>query len=135
MKHYNVVAAVICHEGKFLCMQKGQTKFDYTSFKFEFPGGKIEPGETPQQALKRELMEEMNYEIVVGKELITVTHAYPDFSITMTAFLCTAAFPTFVMNEHVSFEWKNVKDLKELDWAAADVGIVDAIIADSNPNN
>ena len=135
MKHYNVVAAVVCHENKFLCMQKGKTKFDYTSFKFEFPGGKIEPGETPQQALKRELMEEMDYEIEVGKELVTVTHTYPDFSITMTAFLCTAASPTIVMNEHVSFEWKKVENLKELDWAAADVGIVDAILADSNPSN
>ena len=108
-------------------MQKGKTKFEYTSYKFEFPGGKIEPGETPQEALKRELLEEMNYDIEVGEELVTVTHAYPDFCITMTAFLCTAASPTFVMNEHMAFEWRKVENLKELDWAAADVGIVDAV--------
>ena len=117
------------------CIQEGKTKFDYNSFMFECPGGKIEPGETLKQTLKRELMEEMNYEIEVGKELVTVTHMYPDFSITMTAFLCTAASPTFVMNEHVSFEWMKVENLKELDWAAADVGIVNAIIADSYPSN
>ena len=129
MKQYNVVAAVICHEDKLLCMQKGRTKFEYTSYKFEFPGGKIEPGESPQDALKRELMEEMNYRIQVMKEIVTVEHTYPDFSITMRAFLCTAGSPTFVMNEHVAFEWKEVEELKELDWAAADVGIVDAILS------
>lgn len=86
MKHYNVVAAVVCHDGKYLCMQKGKTKFEYTSYKWEFPGGKIELGETPQQALARELMEEMEYPVEVGEELVTVNHEYPDFSITMTAF-------------------------------------------------
>ena len=129
MKHYNVVAAVICHEDKFLCMQKGMTKFEYTSYKFEFPGGKIEEGETPQQALKRELLEEMNYDIQVGEKLVTVEHSYPDFCITMTAFLCTAVSPKFVMNEHVAFKWMSSDELRELDWAAADVGIVNALLA------
>ena len=128
MKHYNVVAAVICHDNKFLCMQKGKTKFEYTSFKFEFPGGKIELGETPQEALKRELMEEMNYQIEVGEELITIDHEYPDFCINMSAFLCTANSPTFIMNEHVAFEWRDISGLQELDWAAADIGIVNALI-------
>ena len=127
MKHYNVVAAVVCHDGKFLCMQKGKTKFDYTSFKFEFPGGKIEPGETPQEALARELMEEMNYRIVVGKELVTVDHVYPDFGITMQAFMCTADSPTFQLKEHVAFKWCTREELADLDWAGADVDIVKAI--------
>ena len=56
MKHYNVVAAVVCHDGKYLCMQKGKTKFEYTSYKWEFPGGKIEPGETPQQADRKSVV-------------------------------------------------------------------------------
>ena len=88
MKHYNVVAAVVCHDGKYLCMQKGKTKFEYTSYKWEFPGGKIEPGETPQQALARELMEEMEYPVEVGEELVTVNHEYPDFSIANSTSKC-----------------------------------------------
>lgn len=86
MKHYNVVAAVVCHDGKFHCIQKGKTKFEYTCYKWEFPGGKIEPEETPQQALA---LEEMVYSVEVGEVLVTVNHEYPDFSITMTAYLCT----------------------------------------------
>ena len=132
MKHYNVVAAVVCHDGKYLCMQKGKTKFDYTSYKWEFPGGKIEPGETPQQALARELMEEMEYPVEVGEELVTVNHEYPDFSITMTAFLCTPKGDAygFKRREHADSKWCSQEELKGLDWAAADVGIVECILQD-----
>lgn len=130
MTHYNVVAAVVCHDGKFLCMQKGKTKFDYTSYKWEFPGGKIEPGEIPQQALARELMEEMEYPVEVGKELVTVNHEYPDFSITMTAFLCTPKGDAngFRRCEHADSKWCSQEELKGLDWAAADVGVVASIL-------
>lgn len=115
MKHYNVVAAVVCHDGKYLCMQKGKTKFEYTSYKWEFPGGKIEPGETPQQALARELMEEMEY---------------PDFSITMTAFLCTTKGDAngFRRREHADSKWCSQEELKGLDWAAADIDVVEGIL-------
>ena len=130
MKHYNVVAAVVCHDGKYLCMQKGKTKFEYTSYKWEFPGGKIEPGETPRQALARELMEEMEYPVEVGEELVTVNHEYPDFSITMTAFLCTPKGDAggFKRREHADSKWCSQEELKGLDWAAADVGVVASIL-------
>lgn len=132
MKNYNVVAAVVRHCGKILCMQKGLSRYNYTSNKYEFPGGKIEGGETPQQALKRELMEEMNFPVEVGNEVITITHQYPDFSITMQAFYCTAEretedFPTFTMSEHIGFKWLSISDLPALDWAAADIKIVEAL--------
>lgn len=127
MKHYNVVAAVVYSGGKYLCMQKGETKFAYTSHKWEFPGGKIEPHETPQQALKRELMEEMDYPVSVGEEIATVNHEYPNFAITMTAFLCTPLSEKFIMKEHAACKWLNAESLPALDWAAADIGIVSAI--------
>lgn len=130
MKHYNVVAAVVCHDGKYLCMQKGKTKFEYTSYKWEFPGGKIEPGETPQQALARELMEEMEYPVEVGEELVTVNHEYPDFSITMTAFLCTPKGDAngFRRHEHADSKWCSKDELKGLNWAAADIDVVEGIL-------
>lgn len=129
MKHYEVVAAVIRRDDKFLCMQKGETKFVYTSFKFEFPGGKIEPGESPEEALERELLEEMDFVIRVDRKLVTVDHVYPDFSITMQAFLCEGVSPSFKMKEHVAFEWRSRDELMGLDWADADVEIVRAIEA------
>lgn len=127
-KHYDVVAAVVCQDGKYLCMQKGKTKYDYTSYKWEFPGGKIEPGETPQAALARELMEEMDYPVEVGEEIVCVNHEYPDFSITLAAYLCKPLAGKFHLNEHVAFEWREKDKLAELDWAAADVDIVRAIL-------
>lgn len=125
--HYKVVAAVIVHEGKYLCMQKGQTKYAYTSHKFEFPGGKVEPGETAQEALKREIREEMALDIEVRDEIVTVHHEYPDFCISMKAFLCEAGTMDFTLKEHAAFRWVAREQLRELDWAQADVGIVESL--------
>ncbi|MGV3765018.1 MAG: (deoxy)nucleoside triphosphate pyrophosphohydrolase [Chitinophagaceae bacterium] len=126
--HYKVVAAVIEHNGKFLCMQKGKSKYPYLSNTFEFPGGKIEAGETPEAALVREVMEELNLAIVVGSSLEVIHHQYPDFSIDLLPFRCTAATNTITLNEHVSFQWLEASALPSLHWAAADVPIVQAVV-------
>ena len=125
-KHYNVVAAVIEVGGRVLCMQRGVTRYSYTSHLWEFPGGKIEPGETPEQALHRELLEEMNMDVEVHELLATVTHDYPDFTITLAAYRCTAADRDFVMREHAASRWLPWNELPSLDWCAADARLIAA---------
>ena len=119
-KHYHVVAAVIEVAGRVLCMQRGVTRYPYTSHMWEFPGGKIEPGETPGQALHRELIEEMNLEVEVHEHLAIVTHDYPDFTITLAAYRCTAATTAFTMREHAASRGLPWDELSSLQWCAAD---------------
>lgn len=126
-KHYNVVAAVIRKDGKYFCVKKGRTKYSYTSYKYEFPGGKIEPGETPQEALRRELAEELDYDISVGCLLVAARHDYPDFSITLNAYLCEPQSDGFVLSEHVDNVWLGAKELRSVDWAEADLAVVRCI--------
>ena len=128
MKHYNVVAAAIRHNDRILCMQRGKTKFDYTAYKWEFPGGKIEAGESPQEAVRREILEEMDMDIRVGDSVCTVVNDYPDFSITMQVFWCDVDSPVFDLKEHNAFKWLSKDDLPSLDWAEADRKVVDCII-------
>ena len=129
MKHYEVVAAIIEHDNKYLCMQRNKSKFAYTSYKFEFPGGKVEPGEQNHEALERELREEMDMEISISEQdyLMTINHTYPDFSITMHAYLCRVQNPKFVMKEHVDAKWMLAKDMPTLDWAEADFEILEKL--------
>lgn len=123
MKHITIVAAVIEKQGKILSVQRGPSALDYISHKWEFPGGKIELDETEEEALFREILEELQMEIVVGKKIGTVTHQYPDFLLTMHAFHCTSKQePT--LTEHIAFCWLNARELENLDWAGADVPVV-----------
>ena len=88
MENFNVVAAIIYHESKFLCAQRSESKHNYLSKKFEFPGGKVEEGESLTQALKREIHEELNLNIRILSEYDSLNYSYPDFSVFITFFLC-----------------------------------------------
>ena len=124
MKHIEVVAAVVVHENKILCVQRNHNKYDYISFKYEFTGGKVELNETQENAIIREIFEELNLKISIQKHLITVNHSYPDFKITMNTFLCNCSTKDIVLNEHIDAKWLDIKELSILDWAAADLPIV-----------
>lgn len=129
MKHLNVVAAILLYNGKILCMERGPGKYPYVSYKYEFPGGKIEPAETKANAIERELQEEMDIFISIKESdlFITVNHQYPDFSITMHAFKCYLDTPRFTCKEHISYKWLSPEDLPTLDWAAADIPIMEKL--------
>jgi 8-oxo-dGTP diphosphatase len=128
MKKVEVVAAVIFHNNKILCVQRGDNKYNYIAFKYEFPGGKVESGETNEGALKREILEELNLKISIDSQYLTVNHEYPDFILTMHSFICSCSNPRLELSEHVAFKWLDKTELKRLDWAAADVPIVEKLI-------
>ena len=128
-KHYVVSAAVITHGPKILCVQRNKSKYDYISYKYEFPGGKLEEGESGEEAIVREIKEELNLDISVSTQYLTVEHEYPDFSLTMHSFLCTTDNPHPELREHVDAKWLERTELEQLDWAAADIPIVEKLIS------
>jgi 8-oxo-dGTP diphosphatase len=128
MKCVEVVAAVIIHDDKILCVQRGVNKYDYISMKYEFPGGKLEKGETKIDCIKREILEELNMKIEVKYEFLTVKHEYPDFMIEMHSFICNVRTNELVLTEHIDFKWLDKKDLNKLDWAEADMPIVNKLM-------
>jgi len=127
MKKIEVVAAIIYFEDKILCVQRPANKLSYISEKFEFPGGKIEIGETKEDALQRELLEELNIKTNIKSLFLTVVHQYPDFELTMHSFICEVENQELKLHEHIALEWLTVNELKKLDWAAADIPIVNKL--------
>ncbi len=129
MKTIEVVAAVIAADNRIFATQRG-----YGDFKdgWEFPGGKMEPGETPQQALVREIEEELETEIKVGKLLRTVDYDYPKFHLTMHCFLCEIASGDLTLVEHEAAKWLTAETIDSMDWLPADLMIIEDIKAAMN---
>lgn len=125
MKSLHVVAAIIIFNEKILCAQKGLHKHNYLSYKYEFPGGKIELQEDSHTAIIREIKEELNLSLKNIESCLTVTHAYPDFQIILEAFICHVDnISHLTMTEHIKIQWLKLDELDKLDWAAADIPIV-----------
>lgn len=124
MSIIQVLAAVIVKENKILCVQRGAHKFPYLTNKWEFPGGKMEDGESQEETIQREILEELSMEIKPIKHLMSNQHHYPDLSIELHTWLCIPLSESFELNEHQAFVWLEVKELSTLDWAEADVAVI-----------
>ena len=111
-----------------MCVQRSEHQKEYVSLKWEFPGGKVEVGEGLEEALVREIREELSVDIEVSERLITVEHTYPDFHLTMHVFKCVLDQGEITLNEHVALKWLSVDELDQLDWAAADVPVVKSLM-------
>lgn len=124
-KKSRVVAAVITKDGKYLCMQRCKTeKYAYITERWEFPGGKVEDGESDHEALLREIKEEMDWDVYVGRPLVTVTHEYPDFIVELHAYSCKGGEGEFKMLEHLDCKWLPLEELPSLNWTEADREVV-----------
>ena len=124
MKTIEVVAAIIIKEGKVFATQRGYGEWQGW---WEFPGGKIEPGECTQDALKREIKEELDAEIEVGDLLETVEWDYPTFHLTMHCYICTLTSESMHLNEHEASAWLTKETLMSVKWLPADLVLLDKI--------
>ena len=128
MNPIQVLAAVIVKDNKILCVQRGPHKYPYLTNKWELPGGKMEEGESQEETIRREIKEELSMGIQTEKHLMSHTHHYPDFSIELHTWLCTPVSEDLQLNEHNAHVWLEVKDLKLMDWAEADVAVVEFLM-------
>jgi 8-oxo-dGTP diphosphatase len=125
-KHVKVAAALLFNNGKIFATKRGDSPYPYVAHKYEFPGGKIEAGESGEAAVKRELTEELDMDVKVGGLYACHTFEYPDFIITLSVYECEM-LSQFVLKEHESYAWIAPADLKEDEWAPADADIIGSI--------
>ena len=125
-KHIQVAGALLFENGKIFATKRGDSPYPYVAHKYEVPGGKIEKGERGEDAVKRELKEELNMDVTVGGLYACHTFEYPDFIITLSIYECEKQ-SDFSLNEHESYAWIAPKDLDENEWAPADADILGSL--------
>lgn len=128
-KHISVTCAIIERDGRVLATQRSATMS--MPHKWEFPGGKIDPGETAEECLRRELREEIGIAARIRRCLPASTYQYPTFTITLHPFVCAIEEGDIVLHEHEALVWLKPNELRSLDWAEADVPVVEAYVSAS----
>ena len=132
MKQITTVAGVIVNkEGEILCTKRDVGKYEYVSLKWEFPGGKVEEGETQEQTLERELREELEIKVEIQDFFYQVEHDYPDFHLSMAVYKCKFNEQHISMNVHKDIQWVKPENLMNLDWAAADLPVAKKIFGNT----
>ena len=124
MKVIEVVAAIIQRDGAYFATQRGYGEFEGM---WEFPGGKIEPGESSEDALKREIQEELGVDIVIEDLICTTEYDYPSFHLTMHCYLCSIASGEIELREHKSALWLTSDKLEDVAWLPADKEVIDKL--------
>lgn len=130
MKHLHVTCAIIEQDGLILAAQRSADMS--MPLKWEFPGGKIEPWETREACLIREILEEMDIHIRVGESLPSSTHQYPALTITLYPFICSIESGDIILHEHSAINWLPPSELYTLDWADADLPVIAAYLSASD---
>ena len=125
-KHVQVAAALLFQNGRIFATKRGDSPYSYVAHKYEFPGGKIEEGESGEEAVAREMREELDMTVKVGGLYAKHTFEYPDFIITLSLYECEME-SDFLLKEHESYAWIAPQDLKEKEWAPADADILGSL--------
>ena len=126
MKKIEVVAAILHRDGAYFATQRGYGEFEGM---WEFPGGKIEPGESSEDALKREIQEELGIDITIDKFLCTTEYDYPSFHLTMHCYICSIEAGEIVLREHKSARWLTTETLNNVEWLPADKELLEKLRA------